>query len=267
MAFIRNEVAIRRGNRPGPRRQCLRRRSGTVLRGARSLPAPRRARRAAGTSANGVPCGTSAQLSEERDTRARKRRAAGENRPARLPGRRVLTIMAGWKACSCMIEQTPALTPGDADSIVILPHRSLSRAGLWWFLAAQGVAALGFALLAAAAGNVFAPAFAVLELVLVAACLLRVWRASGAGEVIVLGPSRLEVVRMGEGGPAARFHPYWARLTLQSGRWPGAPSRLLLRSHGREIEIGAFLSETERKDLAGRLTAMLAQAAQGAPRG
>jgi uncharacterized membrane protein len=166
-----------------------------------------------------------------------------------------------------VIEVVPSFPDGRSARLRLRPPRALTArqfvalfavlTGAMWLVASAGWLA----------GNVFAPAFAVLELVLVAACLLRVWRASGAGEVIVLGPSRLEVVRMGEGGPAARFHPYWARLTLQSGRWPGAPSRLLLRSHGREIEIGAFLSETERKDLAGRLTAMLAQAAQGAPRG
>jgi hypothetical protein len=59
-----------------------------------------------------------------------------------------------------MIEQTPAYTPGDAVSMMVLPHRSLSRAGLWLFMAAQSVATAGFALLAAWGGNVFAPLFA-----------------------------------------------------------------------------------------------------------
>jgi uncharacterized membrane protein len=165
-----------------------------------------------------------------------------------------------------MIEQAPALTPGDAVSMVVLPHRSLSRAGLWLFLTAQGAAALGFALAAAWRGNVFAPAFAVLEVGFVAWCLVRVWRASAAGEVIVLSPTRLEIARMGETGPAARFHPYWARLALLPGRWRGAPSRLVVRSHGREVEVGAFLNDEERRDLAGRLSDLLAQAGSGDPR-
>jgi uncharacterized membrane protein len=159
-----------------------------------------------------------------------------------------------------MTEQTPALTPGDAVSMVILPHRSLSRAGLWLFLTAQGVAAMGFALLAAWRGNVFAPGFAVVELGVVAWCLTRVWRASAAGEVIVLTATQLEIARMGDDGPAVRFHPYWARVALQPGRWRGAPNRLLVRSHGREVEIGAFLNDEERRDLAQRLSGLLAQA-------
>ena len=163
-----------------------------------------------------------------------------------------------------MIEQTPALTPGDAVSMVILPHRSLSRAGLWLFMAAQSIAAGGFATLAAFGGNVFAPVFALIELVLVFFCLSRVWHASAAGEVVVVGPERLEIVRMGRSAPVVQFHPYWARVSLQPGNWRGAPSRLVVRSHGREVEIGAFLSEAERSDLAGRLTALLAQTARNA---
>jgi uncharacterized membrane protein len=163
-----------------------------------------------------------------------------------------------------MIEQTPAFTPGDAVSLVILPHRSLSRAGLWLFMAAQSVATAGFALLAAWGGNVFAPAFALIELVLVGYCLNRVWRSSAAGEVVILSPTQLEIVRMDGKGPAARFHPYWARVSLQPGAWRGAPSRLLVRSHGRELEIGAFLNDEERSGLAKRLARLLAEAAGSA---
>lgn len=159
-----------------------------------------------------------------------------------------------------MIEQTPALTPGEAVSVVIAPHRSLSRAGLWLFLAAQGFATGGFALIAAWQGNVLAPVFAAIELVLVAFCLDRAWRMSAAGEVVVIGPERVEIARMGQAGPAVRFHPYWAQLRLQPGHWRGAPSRLTLRSHGREVEIGAFLNDEERRNLAQRLSGLLAQA-------
>jgi uncharacterized membrane protein len=165
-----------------------------------------------------------------------------------------------------MIEQTPAVTPGEAVSMVILPHRSLTRTGLWWFLTVQSAAAGGFALLAAYAGNVFAPLFATVELVVVAWCLFRVWRWSGrTGEVITLWPDRLEIACIGAKTPPARFHPYWARLSLQPGNWRGAPRRLLVRSHGREIEIGAFLNDEERSALADRLSGLLAQARAARP--
>ncbi len=146
--------------------------------------------------------------------------------------------------------------------LLVLPHRSLSRAGLSVFLAAQSFAAGAFAGLAAWRGNVFAPAFALLELAVVAFCLHRVWRNSAIGETISLHPDALEVARMDEGAPVQRFHPYWAQLQLRPGRRFGWPSRLILRSHGREVEIGAFLNETERKALARRLQTLLAQVKQ-----
>jgi uncharacterized membrane protein len=162
-----------------------------------------------------------------------------------------------------MIEQTPAFTQGAAVSMVILPHRSLSRAGLWLFMAAQSIATAGFALLAAWGGNVFAPVFALVELVLVGYCLSRVWRSSAAGQVVVVSPARLEITSMDGGESPVRFHPYWARIVLVPGAWRSAPTRLLVRSHGREAEIGAFLNDEERSDLARRLTKLLAQMGDG----
>jgi len=150
--------------------------------------------------------------------------------------------------------------PAGTMQLLLLPHRSLTRAGLWWFLALQSVAAGIFAGLAAWRGNVFAPAFAVLELGILAYCLVRVWRAGAAGEIITLDGSRLEIARMGSPAPPLQLHPYWTQLDLQPGRWVGWPSRLLLRSHGREVEIGAFLNEAERKDLKLRLERLLAHA-------
>ena len=147
--------------------------------------------------------------------------------------------------------------------LLILPHRSLTRAGLWLFLAMQSMAAGGFAGLAAWRGNVFAPFFAVLELGVVAYALSRVWRKSAAGEVVTLSASAVEIARTDGSAEPLRFHPYWARLQLQPGRRFGWPHRLVLRSHGREVEIGRFLNEAERAVLARQLSELLAQARSG----
>ena len=161
-----------------------------------------------------------------------------------------------------------ALTSASAwpTRLLLFPHQSLTRAGLWLFLAAQSVAAGGFAGLAAWRGNVFAPVFAVLEVGVVAYCLARVWRAAANGEIVTLTPALLEVSRNGSAEPVERFHTYWVQLRLRPGRFYGWPSRLLLRSHGREVEIGAFLNEAEREQLARRLSTLLAQANSQAPR-
>jgi uncharacterized membrane protein len=145
----------------------------------------------------------------------------------------------------------------------ILPHRSLSRAGLWLFLAMQSVAAFGFAALAAWRGNVFAPAFALLELSVVAYCFNRVWRRSAAGEVVTLTDSKLEVWRTGMAQPVLQTHPFWAQIVLERGRWRTSPARLLVRSHGRFVEVGAFLNDAERSALKVRLLELLARAKTG----
>ena len=154
-----------------------------------------------------------------------------------------------------MSEQGPGSIPGETVSVMVFPHRSLSRSGLIGFLVAQSLAAGIFALLAASQGNVLAPVFALLELGVVAYCLLRVWRMSGEGQIITLTPSRLQVTATRAG--SAQFHPYWVQVRLETGRWHGWPSRLLLGSHGRMVEVGKFLNEAERRILAQRLTQLL----------
>src|SRR5258708_4749634 len=92
-----------------------------------------------------------------------------------------------------MIRTAPGKAPGDAVSLVLLPHRSLTRAGLVAFLIGQSLLAGGYALLAAWRGNVFAPVFAVLELGFVSWCMARVWKVSAAGQVITLTPTQLDI--------------------------------------------------------------------------
>jgi len=54
-----------------------------------------------------------------------------------------------------------------------------------------------------------------------------------------------------------RFHPYWTKVRLEPGPHRGWPGKLLIGSHGRDIEIGAFLNEQERRELAQRITELL----------
>ena len=161
-----------------------------------------------------------------------------------------------------MNRTAPGKTPGDTVSLVLLPHRSLTRAGLVTFLVCQSVVAIGYALIAAWSGNVFAPVFAVLALVLVGWCMARVWQASGAGQIVTLTPTQLDVVAT-SGKESLHFHPYWVQVRVEPGTWRGWPSRLVVGSHGRFVEIGAFLNEEERQDLAQRLMELLQAAHAG----
>ncbi|MCZ4267405.1 DUF2244 domain-containing protein [Rhodobacteraceae bacterium R_SAG6] len=69
-------------------------------------------------------------------------------------------------------------------------------------------------------------------------------------EVLRLGPKHAELIRSdGRGSTQSwRCNRHWAEVTLHHERGP-VPNYVTLRGAGREVEIGAFLSEDERKAL------------------
>jgi len=78
-------------------------------------------------------------------------------------------------------------------------------------------------------------------------------RQGARREVVVIDDERV-IVQRGRGEPVQvrEFQRAWVRVVLD--RQPGwYPSRLKLCSHGRELEIGEFLLEEERKAFAQNL--------------
>ncbi len=132
------------------------------------------------------------------------------------------------------------------------PNRSLSRRGLRRLIVILVVLALTTAELGALQGNVFAPLFALVESAALAIALSVAWRAGDRCERISLDESSLEVQSL-PGRRSTRFQSYWVRVRLERGN-----GRLWLSSHGRDLEIGAFLAEPERVELAKRLSMLLA---------
>ncbi|OZA10298.1 MAG: hypothetical protein B7Y02_10960 [Rhodobacterales bacterium 17-64-5] len=79
-------------------------------------------------------------------------------------------------------------------------------------------------------------------------------------EALILQPDRIALTRT---GPRARTqtweaNPHWVRLTLHATAGP-VPNYLTLTGAGREVELGAFLTEGERIALKSELEARLAQ--------
>jgi len=135
------------------------------------------------------------------------------------------------------------------------PNRALDRRGLRRLVMGLAGLALATSLLGAWQGNVFAPVFALVETFGVGFALGAAWRAGDRGERIAIGPDTLEV-RTIPGRRAVRFQTYWVRIGLVPGN---GRQRLLLRSHGNELEIGAFLGEEERVEVSGKLMVLLAE--------
>lgn len=160
-----------------------------------------------------------------------------------------------------MIVLRPAAAGLPCVTMWLRPNRTLSRRGLSRLIMVLVVPALTTAGLGAWQGNVFAPLFALIESAAVAYALRVAWRAGDRSERITLDESSLEVQSL-PGRRSTRFQSYWVRVLLEQGN---GRQRLLLSSHGRAVEIGAFLAEPERIELSKKLMVLLSHV-QGQPR-
>ena len=154
-----------------------------------------------------------------------------------------------------MIVLRPASAGLPCVTMWLKPNRSLSRRGLRRLIVVLVALALTTAELVAWQGNVFAPLFALVESAAMAVALSVAWRAGDRCERITLDESSLEVQSL-PGRRCTRFQPCWVPVRLDTGN-----GRLVLTSHGRDLEIGAFLAATERVELAKRLRVLLAGSA------
>lgn len=153
-----------------------------------------------------------------------------------------------------MIVLRPAAAGSPRVTMWLRPNRTLSQRGLRRLIMVLVMLALTTAGLGAWQGNVFAPLFALIESVAVTAALSAAWRAGDRSERITLDAWSLEVHSL-PGQRCLRFQSYWVRVLLERGE---GHQRLLLSSHGRKWEIGAFLADQERVELSGKLVALLA---------
>lgn len=78
-------------------------------------------------------------------------------------------------------------------------------------------------------------------------------------EDLVLGPQEVTLTRHGPRGRRQSWqaNPHWVRLTLHPTAGP-VPNYLTLSGNGREVELGAFLTEEERLALRAELAERLA---------
>ena len=139
------------------------------------------------------------------------------------------------------------------------PHASLPRAGflvLMAILCAISFAA-GIAFVSIGAWPVFG--FFGLDVALVYVAFRINYRRAQRYETVRLTQTRLEIERVNPAGQVERFEfqPYWLRVMMDDP--PRQESQLTLRSHGKSLVIGAFLSPPERLEVANALNAALAR--------
>jgi len=140
---------------------------------------------------------------------------------------------------------------------VLRPHRSLPPRGFFFLmLAIAGVSfvtGVGFVRM----GAWPVTGFFGLDVLLLYGAFRLSYRSGRMRETLRLAGDDLTVERVSVRGEVRvwRFQAFWLRLLLIE---QGAErNRLLLRSHGRELAIGGFLTADERRSLAAEIDAAL----------
>jgi uncharacterized membrane protein len=149
----------------------------------------------------------------------------------------------------------------DKDAVlfdaVLHPHASLTPRGFYLLMAAVGVISFcaGVAFVIAGAWPVFG--FFAIDIALVYYAFKLNYRDARRYETVQLTDSTLTVERVAPSGKRERwrFQPYWLQVEIEDQ--PAPDSALTLRSHGRAVEIGSFLTTDEKIDLANALRSEL----------
>ncbi len=148
--------------------------------------------------------------------------------------------------------------------IVIRPNRSLTRQQLQFAFLGIAVVCLGIAGVFTVMGLWPILPFAGAEVIAVGIGFYL--SALGGREVEVVSVASDKVaVEKGRRRTRQRWEMQrtWAQIRLLRSRLRWYPTRLVIRSHGKEVELGGFLSEQERRQLAGELQHAIRDGAAG----
>jgi uncharacterized membrane protein len=148
---------------------------------------------------------------------------------------------------------------GDSGSFVLVARRnsSLTRVGRNFVVGSHvfisTVISLGFASLGAWMILPFAGA----EMLVVYCAFRYIARHESDFESISIDADRVTIERW-EMGKVSRFEfsRYWAQLVMQPAARRGCDT-LALRSHGRQVEFGRYLTEEQRREVARAIKAQL----------
>jgi uncharacterized membrane protein len=144
-------------------------------------------------------------------------------------------------------------TTGDEPILmdaVVYPHRSLSRSGFLVLMGLICACSFTIGMLFFMVGAWPVIGFLGLDVLVVYIAFRLNYRAARAYEVLHLTRSRFEITKVDPRGRGRRaaFEPTWLAVDMDDP--PHRRSKLILRSHGKRLEIGGFLTPAEKLDLA-----------------
>ena len=155
--------------------------------------------------------------------------------------------------------------PAAPQKLALWPYRSLPRKGFAGVISFAALMLL-IPLLAVIGSPVLwglLPFFAIAVWGLWMA-LQRSYRDGEVLEELTLSPDRVDLVRHAPRKPVQRWqaNPYWVQVVVHPTGGP-VPHYVTLKGGAREVEIGAFLSEDERKALGAELQAAFSHLCAG----
>jgi uncharacterized membrane protein len=138
--------------------------------------------------------------------------------------------------------------------IELAPNCSLKPAGARLFFAATCLFSLSFALFFVVQGFWPVLPFWALEMLVLGIALHVSMRRRHDSQTLLITDSRISLVTRSRRGEAKQeFARHWTKVRLRSPPRRLGTSRLTIESHGRAYEVGSFLTEEDRCQLAERL--------------
>lgn len=156
------------------------------------------------------------------------------------------------------------------ERIDLTPHCSLSTRSAMLFFAGVCAGCGGVATLVTVQGFWPVLPFAGLEMIVLAWALKTSLARREQGQSIFIEDEVVRIesrhgLRHGEQTTKLVFPRYWAQVKLLRAHTPLHPSRLTIESHGRACEVGQFLTEEERRSVAGRMARAIGRVGEAPP--
>ena len=157
-------------------------------------------------------------------------------------------------------------TASRTGRIVLQPNRSWSWRANLLFLSTLGVVSIAIGTSFLLRGFWMILPFNLLELAIVGACLHHCVQRTHRQEVLTFSADEL-LIEQGRRAPEQRhvFKRLFARFFVRRPRHPWYGTRIAVRSHGREVEIGDFLNADDKTELISALRRMVDDLAEEQP--
>lgn len=137
---------------------------------------------------------------------------------------------------------------------VICPNRAMSWSGLVVFFMTISAITLGIGVSFFVNGFPLVLPFSGIELMLLGYALyITSWRATITEVIIINGNTVAVETGHKKREKSYQFKRLWTKVSLEKPAYDWHPSRLLIQSQGKQLEIGGFLNEEERRGLAREL--------------